>query len=198
MQLDACLHEYDALRRDIASYLSEVSRTYQWLMAVSAALIGAQILGQKWDSFSTTLFTHEALLFALAIGTLWFPAVYVSHWYDAGRAAEYIHLELWPRICRLSSSGGIVLEGGWEVWRGTRLTEDRRGMISIWISRMSAPCVPTVLAAMMFWRAAGESDRGWNVPEALGFGAWLLVSGAMTISWYTKVYRPEVVRRRPC
>jgi len=196
MQLDACLHEYDALRREITAYLSEVSRTYQWLMAVSAALIGAQVLGQKWDLFSTALFTHELLLFALAFGTLWFPAVYVSHWYDAGRAAEYIQLELWPLICQLSSRDDGYSMRGWEVWRGVRLTADRKSMLAIWVSRMSAPCVPTFVAVVMFWNAAEQSDHGWSLPETVGFGVWAFLAGAMAFGWYTKVYWPEVLRRR--
>lgn len=192
LQLDVCLREYDALRQEIAGILVEIEHTYQWVLAVAVALLGSQLLSHRWTAFEQALRDQQWVLIAIALVTLWFPAYYISRWYDLRLAGVYVSTILYPKIRGLVSALDDDSILCWEDWRSRELARDWWGMMPAWSIRMSAPFFPTVTAAALFWRAALISGGGWDGIERTQFGIWISATGWLLLAWRWKVGgRPE-------
>jgi hypothetical protein len=180
---EVLLKEFDVLRQEMLQQLNNSELNYSILVAISAAILGSQIVFDHVSALHSEISVHPIILLVAALITLWFPASGITKLVNISVIAAYFNDVLIPKINFfalldtgestasevISRPGGLAgFDAGreplmWEVYRARALYPRRRRLIltPIGIMRSSILWVPSVLLIVFYaQQRTGSSKAG--------------------------------------
>jgi hypothetical protein len=187
---DVLLKEFDVLRQEMLQQLNNSELNYSILVAISAAILGSQIIFDHISSLHTEISAHPIILLVAAFISLWFPASGITKLVNITVIAAYFNDVLIPKINffavldtsesavgqLISQPSGLAgFDAGrdplmWEVYRAKALYPRRRRLIltPIGIMRSSILWTPSVLLIIFYaQQRTGSSKAGLTWYEVL-------------------------------
>jgi hypothetical protein len=166
------LKEFEVLRQEMLQQLNNSELNYSILVAVSAAILGSQIVFDHVSALKNDISTHPIILLVAAFITLWFPASGITKLVNISVIAAYFNDVLVPKINffalldtsesaaseSISRSDALAVFGAgreplmWEVYRAKALYPRRRRLIltPIGIMRSSILWVPSIMLIIFY------------------------------------------------
>jgi hypothetical protein len=189
VEVDAALHEYDALRREIESAITQAERTYSYLFSLTAAILAVIATLESGGHLSTAVNNQPWIFIVGALASLWFPIQYAIIASDMVSAAAYIDDVLRPKFdamvdtARQSQTTAAAyaalqswtksyfatdpsLQGtfAWEAYRSRafRPTMQRLASRVLSIARVSLLFIPTATLSAEFVNTARRKYKVWG------------------------------------
>lgn len=194
---EVLLKEFDVLRQEMLQQLNNSELNYSILVAISAAILGSQIIFDHVSALHDEISAHPIILLVAAFITLWFPASGITKLVNISVIAAYFNDVLIPKInffavldTNGSPAGELIsrtaglpgFDAGreplmWEVYRARALYPRRRRLIltPIGIMRSSILWAPSVLLIIFYvQQRTGPSKAGVTWYEVLLLIVYLL------------------------
>lgn len=181
-QLEVCLREYEAIRREMQELLSDINRNYAWVLGAGGILLTSQVLFENAPMIQRTVSEMPWVLLAVAFLTLWFPAYDVTRWFDLRMALEYLSVELSPRIRSLAGTDEVLT---WERFRDKQLRRRFPSILPVWLVKFSAPYLASIIAFGMFLLALVASEGPPETVYLVAGALWVALAGSIVYALLT-------------
>lgn len=183
---EALLKEFEVLRQELLQQLNNSEQYYSYVVAISVAILGSQLVVVHFSSVRETLSTYPVILLAGAVLMLWFPASGITKLVNITVIASYFNDVLIPKLnffalldTAQTPAGTLIREGAagesfiygrppllWENYRAKALYPPRSRMIltPIGIMRSSLLWLPSILLIITYAHerlVAAKSGLAW-------------------------------------